>query len=345
MSSAQPRISINLVVMNGEKYIRHCLNSVKNLNYPHDLIELNIFDNNSSDKTLSIIKEMAGSFDDFGSYIYTGSSKNIGMWAGQENLLKQSIGKYIIFLSVDILLDKNFLVNSIQLMEHDATIGAIQAKIYRFDLINNNPRITNIIDTCGFEIYKSRRIVNIGHGQEDGIEFSKTGRIFGVEGAVPIFRKDALEDIKILGEIYDHDFFWYAEDLDIAWRMNMFGWKQVFMPQSKAWHDRQTTKAFSCNISDFIRGRRNIPMNKRRLEWRNIRFALIKNDYTINVLRDILHIVKRETMMLGYIIIFEPSVLLEISTLIRKLPRMMAKRKVIMHRAKASANDIRKWFK
>ena len=345
MSSGQPKISINLVVMDGEKYIRHCLNSVMNLNYPHDLIELNILDNISSDNTLPIIKEMADSFDDFSGYIYAGSSKNVGMWAGQERLLKQSLGKYVIFLSVDILLDKNFLVNSIRLMEHDGIIGAIQAKIYRFDLINNDTRITNIIDTCGFEIYKSRRIVNIGHGQEDGTEFSKARGIFGVEGAVPIFRKAALEDIKILGEIYDHDFFWYAEDLDIAWRMNMFGWKQVFMPQAIAWHDRQTTKAFSGNMSDFIRGRRNIPMVKRRLEWRNIRFALIKNDYTINVFRDILHIVKREILMLGYIILFEPSVLLEISTLIRKLPRMLAKREVIMQKSKASASDIRKWFK
>jgi GT2 family glycosyltransferase len=345
MSSKPAIISINLVVMNGEKYIRHCLNSVKNLNYPHNQIEVNILDNNSNDKTLAIVKELKTELSDFLGYVYTGSSKNIGMWAGQEKLLKQSLGKYVVFLSADVLLDKNFLVNSIQLMEHDATIGSVQPKIYRFDLIENSPRITNLIDTCGFEIYKSRRIVNIGHGLEDGPEFNIVKEVFGTEGAVPIFRKDALEDIKIIDEIYDHDFFWYAEDLDIAWRMRMFGWKQVFMPQAIAWHDRQTTKSFSGSLIGFIHNRRNIPIKKRRLEWRNIRYAMIKNDYTTNVLRNILHIIKREIAMLGYLIIFEPSVLLEIPTLVRKLPRMLAKRKLIMRMAKSTPNDIMRWFK
>ena len=48
-------VSINLVVLNGEKYIRHCLGAVLAQTYPHDKIQLNILDNGSSDNTKSII--------------------------------------------------------------------------------------------------------------------------------------------------------------------------------------------------------------------------------------------------------------------------------------------------
>ncbi|KKR35933.1 MAG: Glycosyl transferase family protein, partial [Candidatus Yanofskybacteria bacterium GW2011_GWE1_40_10] len=278
------RISINLVVFNGEKYIRHCLDSIKNLNYPHDLIELNIWDNNSTDGTKKIIKDWQL---ELGELAFVNSqvienSQNIGMWAGQEKLFEISAGKYVVVLSVDVILDKNFLLEAMGVMEVSADIGALQAKVYRFDLDQlkgRNLRLgTDVIDTCGFKIFKSRRIVNIGHGEKDTGQYNTQKEIFGVEGAVPVFRKEAFASLRIkinpsgAGEIFDHDFFWYAEDLDIAWRMNLFGWKQIYAPRVLAWHDRQTTKSLSGGFTEFRKSRQQIPLNKRRLEWKNLRF-------------------------------------------------------------------------
>ena len=203
---------------------------------------------------------------------------------------------------------------------------------------------TKTIDTCGFEIYRSRRIINIGHGEKDNGQFNQEKEIFAVEGAVPVFRKDAFEGCRVLGEIADHDIFWYAEDLDVAWRMRVFGWKQVFAPDVIAWHDRQTTKNLSKTFADFLKIRRQLPLQKRRLEWRNVRWTIIKNDYTINILKDLPYILKRELMMLGYIIIFEPKVLAEIPSFIKFLPKILRKRRQIMKRRVASLKAMRKWF-
>ena len=159
-----------------------------------------------------------------------------------------------------------------------------------------------------------------------------------------MFRKDAFEGCRVLGEIADHDIFWYAEDLDVAWRMRVFGWKQVFAPDVIAWHDRQTTKNLSKTFADFLKIRRQLPLQKRRLEWRNVRWTIIKNDYTINILKDLPYILKRELMMLGYIIIFEPKVLAEIPSFIKFLPKILRKRRQIMKRRVASLKAMRKWF-
>ena len=358
-------ITINLVVLNGEKYIRYCLDSIKSQTYPHNQIEINILDNGSTDSTKTIVKELAGEFYGFLKFNLVESGKNLGMWPGQEKLLKDSTGKYIVVLAVDVILDENFLNNAIRAMEQDEKIGALQAKIYRYDaseILNSKFQIPNskIIDTCGFKIFKSRRIINIGHGEIDNgpsfakasegrqFDFNKEQEIFAVEGAVPVFRKDALEscsiEVKPQYEIIDHDYFWYGDDLDIAWRMRVFGWKQIYAPNVIAWHDRQTTKNLRKTFADFLKIRRQLPLQKRCLEWRNIRFTIIKNDYTINILKDLLRILKREIMMLGYLIIFEPKVLGEVPTFLRLLPKMLRKRRQIMKRRAVSPENMKKWF-
>jgi len=346
-----PLTTINLVVLNGEKYIRHCLDSVKNQTYPHDRIEINILDNGSTDKTKEIIRnwklEIGNS--NFAYFNFIESKQNLGMWPGHEELLKHSDGEYVVILSVDVVLDKDFISNAVRAMSKNEKIGALQAKVYAYDvrdleIRNSKLEIGGTIDTCGFQAYKSRRIINIGHGERDNGQFSREKEIFAVEGAVPVFRRDALESCRVMGEVADHDMFWYAEDLDVAWRMRVFGWKQLFVPDVVAWHDRQTTKNLRKTFADFLKIRRQLPLQKRRLEWRNIRFTIIKNDYTINILKDLPYILKREIMMLGYIIIFEPKVLGEVPNFLRLLPKILRKRGQIMERRVARPEEMRKWF-
>src|SRR3989338_5745294 len=350
-------ITINLVVLSGEKYIRRCLNSILAQTHPHNQIEVNILDNGSTDKTKEVIQDLETRVSDLGfaKFNLIESKLNLGMWPGHEELLKQSSGKYVVVLSVDVILDKDFISNIVRTMDKDEKIGALQAKIYSYDIDNvgEGELSKEIIDTCGFKIFKSRRIINIGHGEKDNGQFNEEKEIFAVEGAVPVFRKEAFEDCRIArpstvsgssNEIADHDIFWYGEDLDVAWRMRVFGWKQIFVPDVIAWHDRQTTKNLRKTFGDFLRTRRGLPLRKRRLEWRNVRFTIIKNDYTINILRDLPFILKREIMMLGYIIIFEPKVLVEVPTFFRLLPKILRKRREIMKRKVASPKEMRKWF-
>lgn len=333
------KIAINLVVLNGEKYIEHCLNSVLKQSFPHEQIQINILDNGSTDNTRLLIQDLEFRISNynFPKVNFVMSNFNHGMWGGQEELLKKTQTPYVVFLSVDVVLDKDFIKEAVLAMDENPNLGGLQAKIFQ-------SHSNEIIDTCGFKIFRSRKIVNIGHGEKDNGQFKTTKNIFGVEGAVPIFRTEALESIRVLGEIADHDLFWYAEDLDVAWRLNLAGWKQLYNPKIIAWHDRQTTKRTSSSFLDFVRLRRTIPLRKRRLEWRNIRCTIVKNDYIINILRDLPQILKREVLMTIYLAIFETAVLTEIFTLIKYIPRMLKKRRAILSRALTSKEEIRSYF-
>ncbi len=361
-NNQEPLVSVNLVVYNGEKYIRQCLNSVKK--QTRENLEVNILDNNSSDSTREIVKK------EFSEFNLIEGEKNLGTWPGQEKLLKYSRGEYIVALSVDVILDQHFIEEAIKVFEKDEKIGAIQPKVFKYELSSLNakryPLNASTIDTCGFEVFKSRRIVNIGHGlpaqagekdkgqfNQEKAAFAKSygepREIFAVEGAVPVLRRQALKDCRLKsqgGKIIDPDFFWYGDDLDLAWRMRLFGWEQIFAPTVVAYHDRQTTKALAGGgWREFIKIRKTVPMFKRQLDWRNTTLAIIKNDFAANFLRDLPFIFWRQLRLWGYFLLFEPAMFLEIFRVAKLLPKMLKRRSEIMGKARVSAKEMRDWFK
>lgn len=342
-----PLVTINLVVRNGEKYLHHCLDAVKRQTYTN--IELNILDNDSTDRTKNIIEAETDNLKiKLASFSFHLLNKNLAMWGGQEELLKHSSGKYTIALSVDILMDEKFVEESVRVMERDPKLGMLQAKIFQYQLSEldaGSGLPAKDIDTVGFKMFRSREVNNIGHGEEDKGQYDKEMEIFGVEGAVPVFRREAIEDSRILGEFTDLDFFWYGDDIDFAWRMRLFGWGHIYAPSVIAHHDRQTTKRLGDSDADFVKIRQAVPMLKRRLDWRNHILMLVKNDYASNFLRDLPYIAVRQFKLKIYFFVYEPEIFLEFFTIAKLLPRMLQKRREIMRRAKVSPADIRRWFK
>lgn len=61
-------VTINLVVLNGDKYILHCLDGVLAQTYLHELIEFNVLDNGSSDGTKSVIENFKLKIKNLGNY-------------------------------------------------------------------------------------------------------------------------------------------------------------------------------------------------------------------------------------------------------------------------------------
>lgn len=327
-----PLVSINLVVLNGEKYIKNCLNSVLNQNYEN--IEVIIFDNGSTDKTKEIVKK------EFPRFRLIENNKNYYVGSAWNRCIKITNAKYVMGLCVDVIMDKNFIKNAVNIMESHPNAGVLQAKIYR--LIEEKP--SNIIDTAGFKIFKSRRIINRGHGEIDSGQFDNFEEIFSYEGAAPFWRRQALEESAIFDQYHDEDFTWYADDVDLGWRLRLFGWKSYFAPNVIAYHVRSTTKRLSDGYLDFIKMRKTLPAKKKMLDWRNLHLTFIKNDFTISAFKDFFPYFKREIMLFIYIIFFEPYTLFAIPQILIMLPKTIKKRCYIMKNKKATRQEMEKWF-
>ena len=347
-----PHVIICLVVMNGEKYIRHCLDAVKKQSYRN--FDLIIWNNGSDDRTVEIAEKSLENWS--GAWSLISNTKNYGLGGGFNRAAERASGEYVVGLCVDVLLDKDFLKNSIERMESDKKIGALQAKIFQWDyslslrgakrrgnLEIGNPKhgFTSVIDTVGMSIDRARRIVNIGHGEKDEGQYETSGEIFSYEGACPVFRKKALVETQIPRtdgdgfEYLDEDFFWYADDIDLGWRMRLLGWKNYYDPKVKAWHDRSTTKATAGSRSEFVAMRRTIPAHKRRLDWQNQINAFIKNDSFSTPLP----FASRQLQLLGYFLLYERTSLPGIWHVIKQYPIMKRKRAYIKNQDEYSKFD------
>ena len=360
------KFSINLLVYNGLKFLPQCAESVLNQSYKeYDFL---IIDNNSTDGSRDYLKILQRSMPHI-KIIF--NETNAGFAAGHNQGIGKSDSEYILCLNQDIILDKDFLKNAVEILNKDGKIGALQPKLLRLKEIDNELRKTDIIDTTGLIMFKNRRIINRGQGKNFSIfppkadpaqwrdDFQFSEEIFGADGATPVYRRSALEDVKIpifraiprdirenqrLYEYFDEDFFIYKEDVDLAWRMRLYGWKTVYAPDAIGWHARGAGDSAKTKYLDVIKERRKISQFSKYYSFKNQRLMQIKNEFPLLLFAHLLWWLPKEIASWFYVLIFEHYTIKAIKELITQIPKILRKRKFIMKNKKISVKEMKKWF-
>src|ERR1700680_4549789 len=89
-------VSVALVTYNSGRFIRRCLESVLEQNYPH--VEVIVIDNASTDGTVDILEQFACKCR-----IHY-NQENIGFAAAQNQAIAMSHGQWVLALNPDVLL-------------------------------------------------------------------------------------------------------------------------------------------------------------------------------------------------------------------------------------------------
>ena len=110
-------------------------------------------------------------------------------------------------------------------------------------------------------------------GEADKPEEKETVEIFGPCGGAALYRRDLLD---ALGG-FDADFFAYLEDVDLAWRARLLGWRCLFQPQARVLHAHSATLGDASPLKRFLLGRnkvwllaKNLPDADLRRHWETI---------------------------------------------------------------------------
>ena len=108
-------ISIIIPVKNAGKYIKKCLDSIQQLDYPSSLIDVIVVDNGSIDETMKIVKEYP-----YQTIVNTTANisqlRNIGT--------TKANGTYLAFVDADCIVSKSWLTEAVRLLQ-DEKIGAV----------------------------------------------------------------------------------------------------------------------------------------------------------------------------------------------------------------------------
>ncbi len=271
-------VTIGVVLHNSEKYVVPCIQSL--LAQTHENFKVVVFDNDSTDETVSII------MDRFPEVEIIESDRNIGFARGHNEILRKTESKFYACVNVDMLFEQSFLSELISAIQEKPIYGSAGGKLKfwdfnAFEAGASSEGKTNFIDTVGIRILRSHRFEDIGQGEIDCGQFDNEQKVFGISGAAALYRREALRDVAFENdngerEYFDESMFMYKEDVDLAYRLQWAGWKAALAPLAIAYHDR-TISMKGTSAMSIIKNRLKKSRTANQQSFLNHRILLSKN--------------------------------------------------------------------
>lgn len=220
-----PIVSIIVLNWNGKQYLETCLSSLERQICKN--IEIIFVDNGSHDGSVDFVKNR------FPGVVILRHEKNLGFSQGVNSGIRISRGKFIATINNDAEADENWIKNLLSVMESSQDIGSCASRMMRF-------YDREIIDSAGIDIYQN------GNAYDRGREKRNTGQyeqeeIFGACAGAAIYRREMLDRIGL----FDEGYFAYFEDVDLSFRMHLFGWKCIYVPDAIVYHIHSATSKSS----------------------------------------------------------------------------------------------------
>ena len=336
-----PKVSVNIVTWNSLRYLPECFKSIFAQTY-RDFSVL-VLDNASADKSVEFLQQ------NYPEAKIIRNSRNLGFAGAHNQGIRFSQGEYVLVTNPDIIMAPDCLEKLVR--ELDARPGAASAggkllkiKAEASDLPYVYGEKTNLIDSVGLAVSRSRQITDRGQGEMDDGQYGRTEEVFGISGALALYRRQALETVKIGDDYFDGSLFAYKEDADLAWRLRLAGWTSLYVPSAGAYHYRGVGPGKKSGLKDTIQKRRGRPQLIRYYSYKNHLALLAKNEFSVNFAKDFPFILWYELKKFLYILFLEPSTLRGLLDFLKELPKTRKKRKMIMAGAKIKPEEMRKWF-
>ncbi len=201
-----------LAVRNEQKYIRKCLDSLINQNYPKEKYEIIIIDGLSSDNTRIILNEYKTNYE---SLIEIYENPKMIRAAGNNIGISHSNGKIVILFIAHAYAHDDYLRNISEAFERSGKgIAGIGTNIF-------------IPDDESFygKVIANAQITLLGGGGT-GFRRFRNDQIINSPG-FPAYKKEIIEKVNMLDEEFET-----GEDTELNWRIRRLGYK--FMVSSKS---------------------------------------------------------------------------------------------------------------
>lgn len=107
------KVSVVIPILNEEKYIKNCLDSILEQDYPKESMEIVLVDGNSEDKTVDIIKEYIEKYDFIKLFVNEKKTVQYALNIG----IKNSTGKYVVRMDAHASYAKDYISKCIEYLK------------------------------------------------------------------------------------------------------------------------------------------------------------------------------------------------------------------------------------
>ena len=213
-NKAKPLVSIIILNYNGKNWLKRCLDSLFSQTLINN-IEIIIADNASSDGSDTLSVELIAPWPERARFVQNGA--NLGFCEGNNRGADFAKGDYLFFLNNDTWLETDCMER-------------LLAAVIKLNADSGTPMVCN---------YEDNSFQSLGAKGFDIFGFMSTvpskvsaGQIFAAPGCSLLIRTHVF---KRLGG-FDSELFMYGDEVDLAWRLALAGYKVVSIPQARLHH-------------------------------------------------------------------------------------------------------------
>ena len=206
-----PRVTVQMPIFNEYYVVRRLIEAVRQLDYPRDLLQIQILDD-STDETSQIGEDEAARLRALGYDVeYLHRDNRHGFKAGaMEEGMASATGEFIFILDADFVPQPDLLLRSIHHFTNPE-VGMVQM---RWGHLNRDYSLLTKVQSMFLD----------AHLLLEQTARSRSGRFFNFNGTAGIWRASTIVD----AGGWQHDTL--TEDLDLSYRAQMKGWKFVYLP-------------------------------------------------------------------------------------------------------------------
>jgi GT2 family glycosyltransferase len=227
-----PGVTALVLNWNGARVVGDCVRSLQAQEYP--AIEILVVDNASTDGSADMVRR------EFPAVRLHVNEKNLGFGGGNNVGIGLAETPYILICNNDTRIQPDAVRRLVEALEADPKAGSATPCIIL--------AASGKVDATGIVVCPDG--LALGRGRAESPQaFCEPAEVFFGSGCCSLCRRDMLESVRIGGEIFDEDFFAYADETDLGWRARRRGWKSLYVPEAVVYHHHA---ASSGSVSPFL---------------------------------------------------------------------------------------------
>lgn len=220
-----PRFSLIVLNWNGHDLLKGCLSSIAQQTCND--FETLVVDNGSTDESCALVER------EFPGMRLIRNDRNLGFCEGNNVAMRQARGEFIVLVNNDAELHPDFLTELAAGCDADPDAGMYATRVLMFDR-------RDLIDSAGLLVYPDGVCRSRGWLDPDGPVYDEGADVLGPVGCAAAYRRAMLVDIGL----FDERYFAYLEDLDLAMRGQLRGWRCRYVPRALSYHKKSMTSGY-----------------------------------------------------------------------------------------------------